>query len=317
MRTGFCTKRTRSSTSTTGPGTSGSGPGQEVARRRARALERAGAGQRGRVEAPRRVSAQLAGREVAGVERLQRMLDDDAVARTAVGDADRAIDHIEQLTDRDRGRTRRVRALVLPAVGDQDPVAGGHERVEQELAVLEPGVVVAHVRVVQDEVVAVSRARAREDLVVEAEQADHAVRDRTHRHERADGEVAGAEVRARGAAAEAVGQKRADVRQLQGRRRRLGVCRRLREDIGKEVRELLALPGVAGCRGRQGVRGFEDRVGPHVERLGSCESVERVPESVDQLREAAREVDVGAADVVERQDAADEPAVGLGRGDAD
>ena len=44
-----------------------------------------------------------------------------------------------------------------------------------------------------------------------------------------------------------------------------------------------------------------------MERLGSCESVERVPESVDQLREAAREVDVGAADVVERQDAAHEP----------
>ena len=54
-----------------------------------------------------------------------------------------------------------------------------------------------------------------------------------------------------------------------------------------------------------------------MERLGSCESVERVPESVDQLREAAREVDVGAADVIERQDAAHEPAVGLGRGDAD
>ena len=99
--------------------------------------------------------------------------------------------------------------------------------------------------------------------------------------------------------------------------RRLGVCRRLREDVGKEVRELLALPGVAGRRGRQGVRGFEDRVGPHMERLGLCESVERVPESVDQLREAAREVDVGAADVIERQDAAHEPAVGLGRGDAD
>ena len=74
------------------------------------------------------------------------MFDDDAVPRTTVGDTDGAIDYIEQLSHRDRRRTRRVGALILPAVGDHDPVAGGHERVEQELAILEPRVVVADVR---------------------------------------------------------------------------------------------------------------------------------------------------------------------------
>ena len=245
------------------------------------------------------------------------MFDDDPVTRAAVGDADGAIDHIEQLTDWDRGRTRRVRALVLPAVGDHDSVAGGHERVEQELAVLQSSVMVAHLRGAEEEVVAVSRTSAREDLVVEAEQADHSVWDRAHRHSvqmvrwpvRKFARVGRPRRRsARSARTSA---------ELQGRRSRLAARRRLARTSARRFASSLALPGVAGRRGRQGVRGLEDHVSPHVERLGFGESVERIPESVDQLRDAARKVDVGTADIVERQNAAHELTVDLGRRNPD
>ena len=56
-------------------------------------------------------------------------------------------DHVQQLADRDRGRARDVRALVVAGVGDDQPVARGQQRVEQQLAVLGARVAVADVRV--------------------------------------------------------------------------------------------------------------------------------------------------------------------------
>ena len=87
------------------------------------------------------------------------------------------------------------------------------QRVEQQLAVLGARVALADVRVGEQQVVAVARRLAREDAVVEAEQADDPVRHRAHRHQRADRQVAGAEVRPRRAALEALGEQRADLGQ--------------------------------------------------------------------------------------------------------
>ncbi len=158
-----------------------------------------------------------AGRDVAGVERLQRVPDGDGV-----GHADRArvggrVEGVEQLAERYGGRARLAGVLVGAGVGDDQRLGRGQHRVEQQLAVLAAGVALAGARVAGQHVVAVDRADPREDAVVEAEQADHAVRHRAHRHHRADGERAGAEVGAGRPAGEPVGEQGADVGQPQRR----------------------------------------------------------------------------------------------------
>ena len=212
---------------------------------------------------------QLAGREVARVERLQRVPHEHLRARVA---AHRALDRVEQLADRDRGRPRRVRPHVVAGVGDDEPVARRHQRVEQHLAVLEARVALADVRLREHQVVAVARRLARERAVVEAEQADDAVRDRAHRDERADRQVAGPEVRARRAALEAVGEQRADLRQRQLRAARLA---RLLDDGVEDPLQLRALPGVVrGGRGER-VGGGGDRLRPGADRPAAAEAVDR------------------------------------------
>ena len=92
------------------------------------------------------------------------------------------------------GGARLAGGLVGAAVGDHQLFAGGHDRVEQELAVLAAQVALAGERGAGEHVVAVDGRGAREHAVVETEQAHDAVRHRAHRHHGADGERAGAEV---------------------------------------------------------------------------------------------------------------------------
>ena len=121
--------------------------------------------------------------------------------------------------------------------------------------------------------------------------------------QRADGQVAGAEVGARRAAREAVGEQRAHLGE---RERRVAVApaRRLGDDLVEQALQLGALPGVAR-RGRgQRVGGVGDRARPTPSigcRRASASSAPAEP--VDQLGEAAGEVDRAAVDVVERQHA--------------
>jgi hypothetical protein len=65
--------------------------------------------------------------------------------------------------------------------------------------------------VAAEHVVAVDDAAAREHTVVEADEAHHAVRHRTHRDHRAHGQSAGAEVRAGGPPGQAALEQRLDV----------------------------------------------------------------------------------------------------------
>ena len=231
---------------------------QERARLRAVRRQRAGARQRHVVEAPRLAVDEPAGLVVARIERLQRVLDQHVVADAPAVDARGAVRHVQQLPDRHRGRARDVRALVVAGVGDDQPVGRRHQRVEQHLAVLGARVPVADVRVGEQQVVAVARGLARERGVVQAEQAHDPVRHRAHRHERADRQVAGAEVRARRPALQALGQQRADL----GRLERAGVARRLAHDVVQQPLQLAALPAVAPAGGRQRVGGRRDRLRP-------------------------------------------------------
>ena len=118
---------------------------------------------------------------------------------------------VEQLPHRDRRRAGLVRALVVAAVGDDEVLAGGQQRIEQELAVFAAGVTVAHPRVLRGEVVAVALDVARETPVVEPEQAHDLVGDGAHGDEGAHGQEAGAEVRPRRLAFQPFRQQRVDV----------------------------------------------------------------------------------------------------------
>ena len=117
--------------------------------------------------------------------------------------------------ERDGRRARLAAVLVGAGVGDDQRLARRDHRVEQQLAVLAARVALAGERVAGQHVVAVGDRAAREDAVVEAHQADHPVRHRPHRHQRGDGEVAGAEVGPGGARLGALLQQGAHVGQPQ------------------------------------------------------------------------------------------------------
>ena len=164
------------------------------------------------------------------------------------------VDHVEQLTDRHGRRTRQVGALVATRVRHDQVILRRQERVEEQLAVFAADVAVTDSRVPSGQVVAVPLDVAREAAVVESEQAHHPVRDGAHRHERADGQVAGAEVGPRRPALQAIGQDRAHVVTTQGDRADGAVHRRLFDQLVEERRQLRPLPGVALGGRRQGVR---------------------------------------------------------------
>ncbi len=237
------------------------------------------------------------------------MADDDVLpGRSAIARRHGPIHHIEQLPDRHRRRPRRVRALVVAGVGDEQLVGRRHQRVEQQLAVLCSRVALAHMRVVEQQVVAVAGRLAREDRVVHAEQADDPVRDRPHRHERADGQVAGAEVRSRRPPLEAVGQQRPDLRQLELGRMRHPVGRRLIDDVVQQPAQLRLLPLLDRAGFRQRVGDLVQGRRPGVDGLRRREPVDRLTQPIDQFRELPRQLDRARVDVIQRQDGApDQP----------
>ena len=289
---------------------------QERAGRVALAGEGLGALEGDVVEAPAGGARERGGGEVAGVERLQRMADEDAVAGAPLGHLHRAVDGVEELTHRDRGGARRVRALVVAGEGHDQAVAGGEQGVEQELAVLGARVALAHVGVGEHEVVAIARGAAGEALVVEPEQADDAVRHRAHRHERADGQVAGAEVGPGRAPLQALGQEGADL----GERQRdavVGADARVVGDVPEDALQLRALPVVARRGVGEGVGGVGQGGRPGIDGLGVGERIDGAVEAVDELGEPAGEVDGAALDVVEWQDLGELAAAVLGHGHAD
>ena len=96
-------------------------------------------------------------------------------------------------------------------------IGGRHHRVQQQLAVLAAGITLPQARVERQDVIALNAGVARERLIVEADDRDHAVRHEPHRHQGRDGDLTGAEVRTRWAGAELVGEQRPHVCQRQDR----------------------------------------------------------------------------------------------------
>ena len=222
------------------------------------------------IEAPCLFGDELPHREVADVERLERVVDDDAISgRSPVAGANRPVDDVEELADRHGGRAFEVRALVSTRVGDHQVIGGSEEGVEEELAVLGARVSVADMGIGEDQVIAASFTHPGERPVVEAEQAHHPVRHRPHGDERADGQVPGPEVGSSGTSPEAVGEERADIAGVEHDRGDGVVDRGLVGQVVEQALQLRTLPGVLrrGCG--QGVGGVSDRRGPAVDGLDS------------------------------------------------
>ena len=241
------------------------------------------------------------------------MADDDTLMRGAVLGAHRGVDGIQQLADGDGRRAGGVGALVVAAVGDDQALGGRQQRVEQQLAVLAARVAVAQLGVLEHQVVTIARGLAREGAVVETEQADHPVGHRAHRLQRADGEVAGAEVGPSGAALQAAGQKRPHLR---GGELRALALTGLGDELIQHALELGALPAVAAAGGGERVGRLGDRGGPPAQRLARAQRAHRLAGARHQLGEAAREVDRAAVDVVEREHVGEQPLAVLGHGHA-
>ncbi len=264
---------------------------------RPRPGSRPGACERCGVERERR-----RGDEVLRVEALQRVVPQ----RTLLATGHRGVEGVEELAERHGGRALVARRLVGAGVGDDEVLGGRGDRVEHQLAVLAARVSLPGEGAAGEHVVAVDRAGPREDAVVEAEQADHAVRDRAHRHQRGHGQGAGAEVGAGRASGEALPHQRAYVGQPQlepGPRRGI--------DHGAELTvHLGGLPLVPASDRGQRLDPLAHGPQPVADGMAAGEVVGDPLQPVQALAEPAGEVDAGAAHVVERQGRAEE-AVGV------
>ena len=220
----------------------GRGSGQRAGDERrplgAVAFARAGRSQHRGVEREGLVGDQLPGDDVASVEGLQRMPDDDGVADLV---RRRHVEGVEQLGQRHRGRSLLAGVFVGAGVGDHELLAGCADGVEQQLPVLGTNVALAGHRVAGEHVVAVDNAEPREHAVVQPDQADHPVRHRAHRHHRADRQRSGAEVGAGRASGQVAFQQCADVGQPH-RRVRPWAC--AFQDVGEFALQLAGLPRV-------------------------------------------------------------------------
>ncbi len=143
------------------------------------------------------------------------------------------------------------------------------------------------------------------------------MRHRAHRHERADRQVPGAEVRPRRPALQALGEQRPDL----GGQELGGVFAStdsgLVRDVVEQALQLRALPAVSGAVRRERVRSGRDLGRPLTDVLRSAQVVERRAEPVHELREPSGEIDRPALDVVERQHPLVQPVPVLGHRDPD
>jgi hypothetical protein len=162
-------------------------------------------------------------------------------------------------------------------------------------------------RIEQQQVVTVARCLPREDAVVEPHQADDPMRHRPHGHQGADRQMPRAKARPRRAAAQPIGQQRTDLGQRQLDFGDGAADRALGDDVLQQATELHALPRIAPRCGRQAVGSLRDRRRPRVERHRLGERAHDRVQPLEELGEPAGEVDVTAADVVEREHAPEQP----------
>ncbi len=166
------------------------------------------------------------------------------------------------------------------------------------MPVLRTDVALTGHRIAGQHVVAVDHSEPGEDSVVEADQADHPVWYRPHRHHRAHRQRAGAEVRARGPAGEVTVQQRLDVGQPH---QSVGVRTGFREHVVELTLDLAGLPQVGiGHRGQRRNAGGQ-RAEPFTQWPCAGERFDTGVQALDVFGQSAGEFDAVTADVVERE----------------
>ncbi len=105
--------------------------------------------------------------------------------------------------------------------------------------------------------------------------------------QRADGEVAGAEVRARGTALQALGQEGAHF----GQRELRSVLARFADQVVEQLLKLVPLPRLARRAGGQSIGGVSEGLGPSGHVLRAVERLDCGLQPVNQLAKAAGELD--------------------------
>ena len=276
-----------------------------------------------RVERPGPFGAEAAGAgvEVLLAEGLERVMGDDSVEALGAG---HLVQDVSKFGDGGGGRVLRVGELVAPGVGDDEAVAGGHHRVEEELAVLGGPVGVAYELVVEEQVVAVALSPAGEPVVVHPEQAHHPVGHRPHRGQGADGDVTGAEVERAGGVLRPVLHRQpgfggADLRVGAARRggaRRgggvLGSVLRRGEAALQQPFQVAPLPLFGPGGGGEEAHGGGDGRAPLREGAGMAEEGAHRLDAVDDLGEQAGRAGLLAFDAAEGGDAAGHPDIAVG-----
>ncbi len=205
------------------------------------------------------------------------------------------------------GRGSLVRSSA-PGGRDDEAVGGRQERVEEQLAVLGPGIAITDERVAGAES-SPSAGRCPGNAPssspsTQTTRCGHG----PHRHQRAHGDGAGAEVGAGREPTEPVGEQRPHLGQRQRPRRRPRRRWWLSPSTSRRTPSTCPLPGLGPC-GRAMSRSTASPSASTHAAMGRCSAapVDHGVEPVDQLGEAAGEVDVAALDVVEREAAADQP----------
>ena len=253
------------------------------------------------------------GVEGGGVVGVPRVAGGQPVRQRTVGIRGELVDGPHQLGDRHAGWYGLVAAFLLTGPRDDQVVAGGGHRVQEQLPVLGPGVVVTDTGVAGDQVVDVRPGGAGEHPVVHAEQADHAVGHRPHRHERADGQVAGHVVGAAGPATQPVGQQVADLVEGHVRRQPVGAVGQLAEQAG----QLGSLPRLVPGRQAELVDDHPEQVDPGIDGTGGAQLRQQGRQPVADLGQAADGTHSGALDVVVGGDPVEGPVALVGHGHAE
>ena len=269
------------------------------------------------VKAPGLPGHELPGLVVEGIEGLQRVGHDNGVARLTPWDTHRAIDHVEQLADRNGRRAPQVRPLVATRVGDDQPLARREKCVEQQLAVFAADVTVTDAWLECGQIVPVALDVPRKAAVVEPEEADHLVGDGPHGHEGAHGQMPGAEVGAGGLTLQAVGQDRPHVVTAEDDAADATVGGGLLDHVFEQRGELGPLPHVLGCRQAQRIRNARQGLRPFVDGAEGDKIIGCAAESIDELGQSTGELDFPRVDVIERRGAFEEPFTLVGHGDAE
>ena len=245
-------------------------------------LDRAGGAELDGIERPGADHTQLIGGEVGLAERLERVSRRQLLACFIT---DHLGQRVAQLGDWNAWWELGVRHLVTTGIGDDQGLPGRHHGVEEQLAVFSAATRVADDLVAKHQVVAIRTAGPWETGLVHAQQTHNPVRHRTHRGERADGDVTGAEMERARAVVGPAADHRPGLSEGDDRIHLIGGRFGNHERVGKQTLELVELPLVTPRRRSEQLDRRRDDLGPLRHRSFVVEQHSRSSKTVNDVGE--------------------------------